>query len=59
MRTRGVWDELPGFMLRLEATAADGSQATTCARFDADLDHYAEADRLLGAFASTAGDKQF
>ena len=38
--TLGVWNELPSFTLRLEATAADGSQATTCARFDAHLDHY-------------------
>ena len=36
----GRWDELPSFELRLEATAADGSEAITCARFDAVLDHY-------------------
>jgi hypothetical protein len=38
--TLGEWGELPSFTVRLEATAADGSQATSCARFDADLDRY-------------------
>lgn len=38
--TFGVWDDLPSFTLSVRATAADGSQATTCARFDADLKRY-------------------
>lgn len=38
--TLGEWGELPSFTVRLEAAAADGSQATSCARFDADVDRY-------------------
>ena len=38
--TFGLWDDLPSFTLRLQATAADGSQTITCAQFDADLDRY-------------------
>ncbi|MHB1571615.1 MAG: hypothetical protein ACYCXW_15505 [Solirubrobacteraceae bacterium] len=38
--TFGTWDDLPSFTLRLQATAADGSQAIRCAQFDADLDRY-------------------
>ena len=34
--TFGMWHDLPNFTLRLQATAADGSQAITCAQFDAD-----------------------